>query len=485
MGQEGWGAGQRAERSAVGAVPSAGARSCPPSLLLAAALAALAAEAARAQMEPQGPAVPQAPGQQPRPEREGQDAPAPAAPAFPLPGAEETPAPAAPPTVEPEVEALFGAEGDSFAGLNILAGFGARVSAGLDLVWDDNFRGGRTRAGGSEFRITPTARLSLGRPLGRQALYLNANVGWDFHSRNPEFDRERIGVGGGLQWRLGARCAGSVDLGYSRQQAQLELFDERAPSTQERFGASIAGRCSAPGRFITSLGANTGRFDYEGGRREFADSRSWGVNGGLAYPIGARGQIGAFASHGESRFPNQRLPDGEAVVSDFTSVGGSLGYRLSPFLSLSGTLGWSTAGSNSPFRPDFDGVTWSVSAGYSGPRIGARISTGRSVSGGDGSFANFAITESVDAVLTYRSSSRLSFSAGYGRSERDNRTGPEVPPEFRGVDATTERLFARANMSLLRFLSASLAVNHTDRSASRVGFAYDNWTVIARLRASF
>ena len=209
------------------------------------------------------------------------------------------------------------------------------------------------------------------------------------------------------------------------------------------------------------------------------------MNGGIAYPVGVRGSIGVNASYGESRYPNQEIAEGVEVTSEFVSVGGNASVRVSPFLTLSGSLGWSEATSNTPLQPGFDGVTWNILAAYSGPRLGARLSGGRSVSGGDGSFANFAIVNEYLAVVTYRSSPRLGFSAGYGRTERDNRANPLVPPEFLGVDTSVDRLFAGANLSFARNFRASLDLNYQDRSSNRPEFDFDSFSVVFALGARF
>jgi hypothetical protein len=372
-------------------------------------------------------------------------------------------------------------------GLNVLAGFGVNFGGSVQLAWFDNFRRIQSgQDGGSEFRISPAATVNIGYPLGQQALYLNANIGWDFHTKNPEFDSERLGFGGGLQWRLGTRCQGSVDLSYSRRQTQFDLFDDAEPSAQDRTGAALSGRCNAPGRFITSFGINAGRFKYDTPDRAFANSRSWGVNGGLGYQLGVRGSIGVFASWNESTYPNQvQFLTGEALKVEVVNIGGNASYRLGTTLTLNGSLGWTDVSSTSPFQPGFDGITWNLAAIYSGPRLGARMGLGRSVSGGDGSFSNFAVVEDFNAVISYRSGPRLSFSTGYSRTKRDNRVNPLVPPEFFGVDTTDDRLFAGASYSLIRIFSASLGINYTDRSSNRPDFDYSTTSITLGISARF
>lgn len=392
-----------------------------------------------------------------------------------------------PPVVEPDEVGLFGDDADSFAGLNVLTGFGLRFGASSSFIWTDNFR--RAAAGAprrSEVRIVPSASLSAGHPLGRQALYLNANVGWTFHMRSPQFDSERIGVGGGLQWRLGTACAGALDLGWSRQQAQFDLFDEVRPSIQSRLGASFGGRCNAPGRFITSFGVSTGRFRYDGGQREFANADSFGVNGGIGYPVGLAMVVGVNAGWNENSFPNQILLTGETLKTESVSVGGYVQYRVGPFLNLSGSVGWSEVTSNSPFQPGFDGVTWNVGAAYGSGRLGFRLGAGRSVSGGDGRFGNVAVLDSISAVATYVSPGGVRFSGGYARSKRNNRVSPLlVPPEFVGVDTVDNRLFASAGTRLFRFLSASLSANYVTRDSNRFDFQSDSTTITLNLRTAF
>ncbi|MFN7176114.1 MAG: hypothetical protein ACK4MX_04415, partial [Thermaurantiacus sp.] len=244
--------------------------------------------------------------------------------------------------------------------------------------------------------------------------------------------------------------------------------------------------CNAPGRFVTSFGASTGRFRYDGGNRQFANSNSVGVNGSIGHPIGIAGLLGVSASWSEASFPNQiNLLTGETVKNEFVTVGGFLRYRLGPFLSVSGSLGWSEITSNSPFQPGFDGLSWSLAANYSSGRLGATLSFGRSVSGGDGRFANAAVIDSITAVVSYRAGPNLSLNAGYGRQERDNRSNPQIPPEFVGADTTVDRLFASARTRLLRIIAASLNVNYVTRSSNRTAFDTDATTISLTLGTSF
>lgn len=417
------------------------------------------------------------------------------------------PAPIVPPATSPtgaptgtiaDPLRVYGDDAPFLGGLNIIAGMGLSVSGALTTEYIDNVA--RTSddeplnsryKSKSDWAFRPSVSVSAGRPLGRQQIFVNAGVGRDFYARNGLLNRNRFSVDGGLNWALGTRCGGRLQGGYSKRGTQFGTFEEVIPSTQERTNFLASASC----RTATGLSGNlnytrsqaTNHTDDPSGEvdRSFANVKSQGVSGGIGYPIARRGEIGIQGNWNEQEFPNQPLFSGEANGSKIYGANLFGNYRIGNSLRATGGIGKSWVDPRAPLAEDFSGVVWNLGVNYSGPRLGASVSTGRSVNGSSGGSSNYSIGSFFNTSVTYRANPRLSFAGGIATSDTDFRGIDQLPETEDIRSAKMRRYFVGADYRLNRILAFSFDFNHQNRSSDPSSNSYKVNTVGLTARATF
>lgn len=410
------------------------------------------------------------------------------------------PLPAGPVTdtsVTVDTSRVYGDDSDVFSPFALLGGFGYDISGSLQTRYSDNVA--RTEPGTplrnglvsrTDWSFQPTMNLSGRRPLGQQALFFNLTAGKTFYARNSLLDRATLAAGGGLQWRLGSRCGGTLQGGWTQRGTQFASFLDVVPSKTDTTRFAVNANCAS----ATGLSANIS-YDFSDIRntvevlqpgvldRSFADVRSSGFNGGLGYRLSSRGQIGVQGQWRRATFPHQLLPGGGANGNTITGANGFANYRLGRSLKLHGSLGYSSVKRAYGGGQAFKGSVWEAGVDYSGPRLGASLTSGRSVNGSSGGLANYSVTKFTNGTVSYRANSRLSAAAGF--SQRDYDLGDTLNAPGAGVVDTRNirRYFVGGDYTMNRLLSFSLDYNHQRMRTNIAQYRYSENSVIFGIRA--
>lgn len=393
--------------------------------------------------------------------------------------------------VQADPSRVYGIDGPWLTGLAVAAISGLKYSASFRTEWTDNIartsaeeplRPGSTSR--SDWRFVPEIRVMAGKNIGRQLLFANASLGYDFHARNTMRDKERLNLQGGLEYRLGTRCSGRLQAGYGSRLSESYLFDEEADTKQERVTLTASTSCRI-GRIVSALNYQWKDVSNDNEFRQISDSRGHSVTGSLSYPIGVRGALSVGGFWQMNEYPHQFLLNGDVNKVKFTgfNVGGS--YRIGPSLAVNGSVGRSKVDPRNPFSLPFSGTSWSLGANYAGPKMGISLGAGRSASGGSGGSANFSISDSYSASLSYKVNSRLSASAGYTHSESDNRGIVRIPGgELLSRLRKRDSFILGADYHLNGPFSLSADYRHEKRASTEFYAGYTANIVSLTIRAS-
>lgn len=413
---------------------------------------------------------------------------------------QQTPTPgtrfeAPPGAVVDDPNRVFGDEGPDFAPLAIVGALGISPYAALATqydtnvarIQDDELLPTRFRSK-DDWIFRPSLGARMERPLGQQRLFANASVGRIIYSRNSQLNSNRFNVGGGLGFNLGRACGGQVTGGYSTRDQLIGGFEDAGNVRSEAttFSGSLscatATGITAGGGY--SRGSRTNQSNDPSIDRSFADNRFQSVNGNVGYRIGQRGQAGVTVSWAETVFPNQ-IVLGEENSNTIKSYGFYASYRIGSSLSANGSIGQTEVQSNAPGSGGFTGGTWGLGVSYSGPKLGANLSTGRSVNGGGNQPANFSINQFFNGTVTFRASDALRFSAGASRSDQDFRGNVFEPNTRQLRQIQTDRLLLGADYRMARLLTFSLDLNHQRRLSDPEDFGFTSSGVTFTIRARF
>lgn len=385
-----------------------------------------------------------------------------------------------------------------FSPLALLGGFGLAVSGSLITKYSDNVarieEGEPLRNGlesKNDWSLRPTMEISAQRPLGNQSFFLNVSAGKTFYIRNTLLDRAYLSANGGLQWRLGVRCAGVVQGGWRDRGTQFATFDDVVPSSTQSVHFTANASCPTAGGLTPNISytyySAKSRVDDEFAGvidRSFADVHSHGISGGVGYRLSTRGEVGVQAQWRRSSYPNQFLPGGAENYNIINGFNGFVKYRLGRSLTANGTLGYTKVKRPEIAGEGFSGAVWSIGLDYSGPRIGASILGGRSVNGSSGGNANFSVAKHVAANLSYRLNTRLSASTG-ATWRNANMSGLFYVPGTQQVDERKlDRYFVGLDYRMNRIVAFSLDLNHQRMRTEPVGFGYKENSVRLAIRAS-
>ena len=336
----------------------------------------------------------------------------------------------------------------------------------------------------SDWRVTPNLNIDLEKPVGRQVLFLNGDVGYDFYARNHRLNRGRMLLNGGARLQF-SRCTGSVYGSFAVRQTEVaELIDvERAGNTEHVTTVGADTRCQIANSISPFIGVSRTWVTNSPARR-YADYNMNQANGGIAYSRPVFGELAITASVKDAHYPNR---DTTLYLTDhfhMFSIGGRYSRDVGSRLKGSAAINRTTVDSGAGL-PKFTGITTDVSlTALVSDNIQAQFSWIRDVKPVNVGFGAFAIDSRLSGGVNYGLSPRLTLSGGGGLIHRHVRgeyllAGPELQSE--------RRTYEYASLTYKRTERTSLAldVRHESRTADPAIFNYHSTSVGLVLRTAF
>jgi len=337
----------------------------------------------------------------------------------------------------------------------------------------------------SDWRVTPSLNIHIEKPVGRQALFLIGDVGYDFYARNHRLNRGRLLLNGGARLQF-SRCTGTVYGSYALRQTDVaELIDvQNAANTEHVTTVGADARCGLASGLAPFGGVSRTWVTNSSDTRRYADYTMNQANGGLAYSRPVLGEFAIIASVKDANYPHRDssllLTDHFHVFSIGARYSRDIGSRLKGSAGINRTTVDSGAG-----LPKFTGITSDVSiTALASDNIQAKLRWVRDVQPVNVGFGAFNIDSRLSADVDYGLSPRLTLSGGAGLVNRHIRGevllfGPQIRSE--------RRTFEYARLSYQRSARTSLAldIRHESRSADPSIFNYHSTSVGLVLRTAF
>ncbi len=347
----------------------------------------------------------------------------------------------------------------------------------------------------SDESFRPSLAFNLGHRLGRQTVYLQGSVGYDFYRVNHVLNRERIDIHPGVLGQIGL-CSGNLSGDYTRQQtelADLALLDQTnalsvVKNTEETKKLLLSASCGKNIGFFPTSEISETWTSNSSSRLQFADSRTFSGTAGLAYQWRSAGRTSLFTNYVRADFPNRRplvfgssLNDGYDVISGGASYERRIGARLDGTFSISYTsLTPRSAGS-----PGFKGLTYSADASYQiGSRLLAKLTFARATLPSSRVGATFSINKTLSGELDYKVSPRLNLSVG-GTYEHRSYPNSQGSASNDLTEESVNSEFGRATYRFNRRISLALDLTHTRREANFTPLNYSSTRVGLTVRSSF
>lgn len=362
----------------------------------------------------------------------------------------------------------------------------ADIRVGVGVVHESNVArsdAARALARGLEradTRISPSIQLDIVRPMGNGSASLSGEIGYDFHFRNPELDRERIGLLAGVAQRV-AMCDVDLAAEVSRRQSDLgdiaflglnpALQSVRNAETRQRYGADLA--CGNSIGIRPSVG-----IEYVQGRnsnpiRDRAEYDSIRYTAGLQYVQPSIGEIMLYGSQRDVDLVRQPLlgdVDGYRARDIGLRLKRDIGARWQGQV----MAGFSWVNPRNPVVGSTSGLIWNIGlSGQVGPRLRLALQTGREFSNSLSSDSNYQLTRPSSLQATYAVNDRLQLTAGI-RNSRNTFSYIGVVP---GLAITRENRWVYSggiNYQVNRRIRLGINGGYERRNANGTFFDYGN-----------
>lgn len=210
-----------------------------------------------------------------------------------------------------------------------------------------------------EFRPSVTAALVL--PFNQHAFFGDADVGYEFHSRNKKLESERINAQGGARLRFRA-CTVETAGHYARRLTELgDIHDEPVDNVEEVTGARATLSCKRPLGISPVASASYSRSRNELDIRKRSNVDDLRLSAGIAYEQPSLGRLTLSGILTDARYPNRIVAGRRDGVRTWAAALG-IERRTGTRLQGSMTVGYAWV------EPDLPGV-----AAFSGPNYAADI----------------------------------------------------------------------------------------------------------------
>lgn len=298
--------------------------------------------------------------------------------------------------------------------------FEARLSGAYDtnVARGSKLAAARRNLKLDDMTLTPSAGISLVQPIGQQTLFLDGNVGYDFHARNKRLDRERYDVTGGATTVVGP-CRPVAYATFKALQSDLSDLDFAVTSNVQRAtGVAAGAQCGGSVGLGGSLIGQRIDTKNSSSKLTLQDHTAETLFGSLSYSAPTLVNATVFYSYANNEFPN-RINPGRPVGDGFWTQ--TYGVRLERKFGSRVAAG--VSGSRTRLKREFafsgqpltiDTTTYDGQLSYNlGTRLLLVLGAGREVRPSDRPGKLYDISETLEGSALYKLGSRLNVKVGH------------------------------------------------------------------------
>lgn len=376
------------------------------------------------------------------------------------------------------------------------------IRAAVDVGYDSNVFGineallrargvplGRSK---DDVTVTPSIQLDILLPLGRQSVFAQGSIGYDFHSNNGRLDRERINLGLGANLQVTSGCSASVTGNYLRQRSNAgdvyavsDVPLVRRTNTEELRSIGAQALCGGAIGLTPGFGYSHSETRNTNPFFKLNDSNRDSFNLSLGYSRPTLGRISVYGTYSEGEYLNRNILGLPGVIAGLPADGiksysAGVQYERNIGTRLSGrvALGYSWVDPKSPFSSKFRGASYSAALNYDpSDRLGIDLLVARSVDLPNSAFASYSITDVYSVNATYRLNERTSVNFGAARQKRNFRQRAATVDQVAFVSKDKfDRFYGGFAYDLNRRIRLNGLVSHQRRDPDNPLFRYNNTT---------
>lgn len=337
-----------------------------------------------------------------------------------------------------------------------------------------------------DLRFNPALTVDLELPLGRNSVFLNGLVGYDFYKENDQLERERIRLTGGTNLNF-TSCGATLQATYARQQSDLDdiFLAQRRVNTENRWLYDAYFRCRTFGGLTPSLNLTREKVTNSDPNRQEGNYTSDTAAIYLGYERPVLGEIRLGFSYNESRYDERQPLPGLQALDRIEVITADVGFtrEIGSQLTGSASIGYTRVNPSLPGVEPYSGLSYSGDLSFTpGTRIRANVGFAREAKQSNLLSISYAIVDTYSGQVQYALGERITLTTGASYQHRSLRDSPLTAGPVLVTEDSNTRLFAGANYMVNRRLSFSLDGSAERRRADVDAFEYDNYTVALTTR---
>lgn len=340
-----------------------------------------------------------------------------------------------------------------------------------------------------DVRVTPALGFDILRPIGRQAVFLNGSVGYDFYRKNTRLNRERLDVAGGFQVQALSSCGGRIAGEYGRRRSDLaDIVNVADPTnTEVRHGLDVRVSCGDAIGLQPALTYEFQQIKNSTSFRRRNNVRSHTYTVELGYTRPTFGLLSLYASYRDGSYPNRFALIGPDLVQDGLDVySGGARFERKIGARLSGTIsaGYTRVDAKLPGVANFEGLAYSGDLRWRSNRAEIALGFSRSAEQSNLFDVAYSINTTYQIDGEYALSDRLRLLAGAYHSKRSFRESNFLPSQIVRPNDRTYYVSGGVRLQTLRRLTFDLEAAHEKRDSDVAIFDYRSTRVGLTTRLS-
>lgn len=340
-----------------------------------------------------------------------------------------------------------------------------------------------------DYIFTPAVTASIMQPFGRQAVFLKGNVGYTFHRYNPNLDRRRINVTGGVGGAFGP-CRPAVYGTYDANQSDLADLDlGTTENLRETTTVAVALACAPSAGLGGSLQVQRADSKNSADSVKNSDATTKTATVSVGYTQPTIGTVSLGASYTDTEYPNRIIPgrpvgDGFFTQAYFLSYSRQFGSKLSLGANV-GVIHLKREFAPPGAEQSLNSTSYGLDVVYGlGRRIDLELHAARSVTPSQQVGKSYDQQTTAEGAIVYRLGTRVTLSAGY--VWRDTESNTDTASSLLVVNSSrVDTVYGRIAFVPNDRMSFSLNVRHEEREANPTQFTYSGLRIGLSAQTAF
>ncbi|MFZ5720255.1 MAG: hypothetical protein ACOY5Y_12430 [Pseudomonadota bacterium] len=340
-----------------------------------------------------------------------------------------------------------------------------------------------------DYVFTPSLTASIMQPFGRQAVFLKGNVGYTFHRYNPNLDRRRINVTGGVGSILGP-CRPAAYATYDANQSDLADLDlGTTENLRETTTVAVAVACAPSAGLGGSVLVQRADSKNSADSVKNSDATIKTATVSMGYSQPSIGTVSLGFSHTDTEYPNRIIPgrpvgDGFFTQAYFLSYNRQFGSKLSVGANI-GRIHLKREFAPPGSEQSLSSTSYGLDVVYGlGRRIDLELHAARSVTPSKQVGKSYDQQTSAEGAIVYRLGTRVTLTGGY--IWRDTESNTDTASSLLVVNSSrVDTVYGTITFVPNDRMSFSLNVRHEEREANPTQFTYSGLRIGLSAQTAF